>query len=99
MLLSQSCIGCGAPLKSNQCEYCGRVYKEDKPIAQAVHESGELRAECVTIQNFYAAPLSSGAPRRRSNIAVMDAGVRVYSGGLSWLAGLKNHKGRLDCED
>ena len=96
-LLSQSCVGCGAPLKSaGPCEYCGRVYKDDTPAERVVvNPSGALRQEYVYVQNFYAGPPPPKA-QRRSNIAAMDAGVRIYSGGLGWLLGLKNHRGRLE---
>ena len=86
-LTSQSCVGCGAPLKSNVCDYCGRVYKEDskQPVAPAPVVIS--RKEHLFLHE-YMTPFES---RKSSKIPIMEAGVTAYS----WLYRLRDHKGRL----
>lgn len=53
-LISHTCISCGAPLKSNKCEYCGAEYGNKPLQAEFLNNSykGEITVNGETFECY-----------------------------------------------
>lgn len=50
MQTAKTCVNCGAPITSDECEYCGTVYERDRRSAQEAQLMSELQRTMLEIR-------------------------------------------------
>lgn len=50
MPFHKTCVNCGAPLTSGECEYCGTIYEHDRRSAQEAQLMAELQKNMLEIR-------------------------------------------------